>query len=1266
MITEDNNDNIFSFNEHIHKIACCLTTSRLLHKMIKLLLVYIFFVCYSTATAQQVITIDVHNGTDSLHCLNGSLPCKSLEFVTKNGPKDNIILEIKSSLIDITNRIKFCQFRNITIRGDGADNTTLTCAANENKGSIEFHNSTGITLSQLSITSCGMNFDMPNKQAKFSTALYFNKCHHVNIKQVCFKNNNGLGVQFTNTTNLSVSESVFRSNYYRAIKDSGHLIVGGGMFVYYNETRQEPYFINISSVTFDSNSANTMEIATFNFVKTGGGLKLDLGSNQTNATVSISDCTFKNNTAVSGGGVHLFIFSSSSYNNITFDNCTFTNNDASVYSGGGLDMYISTWGKSRPVGNKIKITKCHFTNNRAKNGGGVSIYSPRSPCIKRGHRNSIDFTESVFIRNVANTSAAVDINNRTMKSYGDTFLTNVTFTNCQFKSNRALQYRTHENYKYTAFRIMFTVDISLTFSGTKTLFENNTGTALYIVSTTVTFTSGSVTKFTNNTGDRGGAMLLTENGAMKVGSKAELRFTNNNASLGGAICIIPNIFYHGRTCFIQRDCYQKKKSCEDSTAQYIFRNNTAGIGFGNDIFASTFSNCKGYTNGSLKNIFIGKKMGLFNFSLPLNESVATAVSSLVVYDKELSVYPGIPQEINITQYDDFKNNITEYFSLYAHLEGINGSVKIDQGYRTLSTNKTVLEGTENSSANLILETSGLSNSAIMIKVNLLQCPPGYSYYKGKCNCLSRHQSDTQSNSSDVIISCSLLSYKALINCCKWAGYLYYNGTMQFVTPHCSISLCSYPKSDSKDGKHYLPLNRSELNDYVCSPHRHGTLCGNCSTNYTTYFHSPTFKCGDTNKCSSGIAFYLLSEILPVTLIFLFIMLFDVNLTSGALYSFIFYAQILNNQFNNIYPVIVRENKGILLYTFEILKMVYGVFDFDVFENDSISFCIMPKATVLDMLILKYLSTFYAFFLIIATIVVLKLNSFYACIKFCHKCGRRNIRGSVINGLTAFLVLTYYRCLIITLKILFPSYISIAHYRKLVSFYNGNLGFMKDAHLKYAIPALICFVCIILPPPLLLISEPLLIQFSGRINLRRNRLTYSLHILRMKMKPFLDSFQGCFRDNCRSFAGLFFLYRILIVPGEYLNGLVWNNSYEGVILFLVLLLHSMCHPFQNWHHNQLDIFLLVDLLMINFLMGIEYLIYIHEPFEANFRDDNIMAKFIGALILVLILIPLGYLLVYSYRKVFPKKKYSVSNNEQSESLPARLLNSQVDNYGSINR
>ena len=147
---------------------------------------------------------------------------------------------------------------------------------------------------------------------------------------------------------------------------------------------------------------------------------------------------------------------------------------------------------------------------------------------------------------------------------------------------------------------------------------------------------------------------------------------DNKASLGGDICILPNIFYYVKMCFIQHDCYLRpdkhKKGCTNSTSQYTFTNNTAKIGFGHDISASTFSNCRDYTGGSIIDLFKGNKMGQFSFSRPLSESVlATAVSRLSISDPHLYTYSGIPQSINITQHDDLGNKVTKYFSLYASL-----------------------------------------------------------------------------------------------------------------------------------------------------------------------------------------------------------------------------------------------------------------------------------------------------------------------------------------------------------------------------------------------------------------------------------------------------------------------------------------------------------------------------------------------------------------------------------------------------------------------
>ena len=180
--------------------------------------------------------------------------------------------------------------------------------------------------------------------------------------------------------------------------------------------------------------------------------------------------------------------------------------------------------------------------------------------------------------------------------------------------------------------------------------------------------------------------------------------------------------------------------------------------------------------------------------------------------------------------------------------------------------------------------------------------------------------------------------------------------LKFATASCSFSLCGYPQSKHKDRKHYLPLNRSLLSNYVCSSNRAGILCGDYKPHYTTYYHSPTYECHDNRNCQSGIVFYL-SKILPVTVIFLVITLFDVNLTSGAMYSFIFYSQILNSQFNNVYTIILRENKWPLRYTLEFFKMIYGIIDFEILENAYMLYCVLPRVTVMDILFLKYASTF---------------------------------------------------------------------------------------------------------------------------------------------------------------------------------------------------------------------------------------------------------------------------------------------------------------------
>lgn len=215
--------------------------------------------------------------------------------------------------------------------------------------------------------------------------------------------------------------------------------------------------------------------------------------------------------------------------------------------------------------------------------------------------------------------------------------------------------------------------------------------------------------------------------------------------------------------------------------------------------------------------------------------------------------------------------------------------------------------------------------------------------------------------------------------------------------------------------------------------------------------------------------------------------------------------------------------------------------------------------------------------------------------------------------------------------------------------------MSGEHLYFAIPAFLCLFIIILPPPFILLMEPLLIKIS---NILPRRVSYLLRQVRMKMKPFLDSFQGCFKDRCRIFAGFFFVYRILIfLPTLYSAAITIVYMTAEGLMFLFLLCHCLIQPFQKKWYNQLDTFLLLNLLAVNTLTISSY-------FSMQWADAHLKDSFVSIQIFLLTL-PLiyivGYVGCYAVRVVKEKMvcRSSVwldqSTQDIEESLPARLLN-----------
>ena len=236
-------------------------------------------------------------------------------------------------------------------------------------------------------------------------------------------------------------------------------------------------------------------------------------------------------------------------------------------------------------------------------------------------------------------------------------------------------------------------------------------------------------------------------------------------------------------------------------------------------------------------------------------------------------------------------------------------------------------------------------------------------------------------------------------------------------------------------------------------------------------------------------------------------------------------------------------------------------------------------------------------------------------------------------------------------------------KKSVLFFDGDIEYMSKDHLKYVIPAIICLIVIILPPPIILLSEPLLVRVSGVLSIRRNAFTYTLHRLRMKLKPFLDSFQGCFKDNCRCFAGLFFLYRILILlPMTFSESIDLYYINASIILFMVLLLHSLVRLFESKWHNYLDLFLLINLLLLNSLTTSNYFISV---WRSGPRIGLSLGIIQSLLMVCPIIIVLAIPIVYCMKKKIENK--CQPEPDAYSDFPARLLNDDIEmtvSYGTI--
>ena len=1000
------------------------TTSIIIHSVCKLQIIVIVklmqlkmqqalasLLCLSCCVSAMEIVISV-KGSDTPSCLDEQLIfCQSLVNVSKyvtDHKLNNVTIRINDTNYSLQGVANFSEVENITITGKGRSLTHINCSISE--AGIAFDRSANITLKDFTISNCGATIVNTNSNLTGNgTAIQIIDCFDVDVSYIVVSRSISQGLTFINTGSMvRVTDSHFINNTVSRSQWLG----GGALQILFYGT--EDLNTNTDYVIADSlflnNNASTRSVKEhdiFNskYCERGGGIRIILFDNVcSNSNITLDKNTLEGNTAVFGGGALISVSGTTSHDKIQILNNYFIGNKV-LAGGGGLDVGHTTHKKGvYPTYNTICISQSYFVNNSASFGGGLSMFVASVGFYDKHANNDISCTKCHFDTNTANGGAAVNIGQDIFKNNGAQFIGTFQFTDSSFENNMVifsssvLDNLPRSNGASDGSGAFFVSEVEVHFEG-NTSFIGNNGTALYLDSTTAIFGPNSTVYFINNSGYQGGAILLFGKSVMYVGNIGSFHFYDNTATkVGGAICALTggkHVFSYMKTCFLNVWHYKNVSS----DFSFHFRNNSAIIG--DDIYATSISSCNMLCSRQIDGSDVNDTDPFFthdcygNFTLSsssVTHNIATSPVKMTISFKDV-VMPGIAAKLKIVQYDEVGGDVSQLFPLTAKVQSSNHNAKVHKASTAVTSNSIVLLGVPGDEGELLFESQSIRH---VIRFNLSHCGPGYVHEGKRCHCSKNYSK----------IHCEPEKFAAIASN-YWAGYII-NGNDSIATQYnlytgvCLAEFCNPPLEHCNDDDLLCKLPASPdakmLEERICGESRHGRLCGRCVSNKSVYYHSDSLLCGDNTYCQYGVPMYIALELLPVTVIFLIILLFNISLTSGAVYSFVFYVQIMSSITITAFGTIrIKDHitKGVVNF----IQVFLGVFSFEIRSGPPLEFCIVQTKSIMTLFMIKYGTLAYALLLVLGTILIMKMHSCYSCVKLCRRCGRRNMHKRVYSGWT---------------------------------------------------------------------------------------------------------------------------------------------------------------------------------------------------------------------------------------------------------------------------
>ena len=410
---------------------------------------------------------------------------------------------------------------------------------------------------------------------------------------------------------------------------------------------------------------------------------------------------------------------------------------------------------------------------------------------------------------------------------------------------------------------------------------------------------------------------------------------------------------------------------------------------------------------------------------------------------------------------------------------------------------------------------------------------------------------------------------------------YFCVTYDYRTNTTLLGSCLY--NSQRHEFHYLyslygnyPLHASELSEVFCGKfNRQGSLCGSCKDGYFPLAYSYNMTCVKCEETWYNWIEYLLIVYVPLTIFYLVILFFQVNMTSSYWLGFVMFSQAIS------FPMMCRivelsydSGKNIKI-PLQVGLSIYGLWNLDFFRVINNKTCL--RLDFLTITLMEYLSGIYPLFLILMTYFAVKLyDSNFKLVVLLTKPIHTllvkyktnfKMRTSLIDAFATFFLLSSMKVFNISSDLLFTAKVYTLHSDGRIStserlYLDGEKELFGRDHLPYGICGIAGIFMSIVFPALLLGLYPFQF-FQKYLNVLPSR-------WQIILRTFVDTYQSSFKNGTnegardfRWFSSFFFIIRIAM----FLTYCISLNATYFVLATIVLIsLSSMMTAVQPFKEN----------------------------------------------------------------------------------------------------